>query len=71
MAFSILFCTTALVFLLFHISHYPLTISLLSFCLVRTIIDAKIEKVIIWEDRFEIVTRHLFPFLTKRQVVLF
>ena len=71
MAGSTLFCTAMLFFILGHIGHYPVAASLLSLFLLRTIIDAKVEKIIVLEDRFVVVTRRLLPFLTKKQVVLF
>lgn len=71
MASSTIFCSAVLLFVLFYIRHYPVTGSLLSLFLLRTMIDAKVEKIIVKEDRFVVVTRRLFPFLTKKQVVLF
>jgi hypothetical protein len=71
MACSLLACTGTLLFIVLHIRHYPVAASLLSLFLLRIIIDAKVEKIIVSEDRLEIVTRRLLPFLTKRQVVLF
>lgn len=67
---SLLFCTSLLIFTLFHIRHYPIAGTLLSLFLLRTIFDAKVEKIVVLEDRFVIVTRYLLPFMTKREVVL-
>lgn len=71
MGCSGLFCTGMLIFILLHIGHYPVAVSLLSLFLVRIMIDARVEKIIVSEDRFVIVTRHLLPWVTKKQVVLF
>ena len=71
MACSLLVCTALLAFSLAYIRHYPLTVSLVSLFLLRTIFDAKVEKIIVWEDRVEIVTRYLLPFLTVREMVRF
>ena len=65
------FCMSMLLFLLLHLRHYPVTVSLLSLFLLRIIVDARVERVIVSEDRFIIVTRHLLPFLNKKRVVLF
>jgi hypothetical protein len=70
MAGSLLLCTSLLVFILFHIRHYPIAGTLLSLFLLRTILDARVEKIVVLEDRFVIITRYLLPFMTKRDVVL-
>lgn len=71
MASSLLFCTGMIGFLLFHIRSYPITASLCTLVLLRTIIDAKIEKLVVWEDRMAIVTQHSLPFLTQKQTIFF
>ncbi len=71
MTFSLLTCTALLSFLLIHIRDYPLTASGLSFFLVRTMMDAKIDKIVVFEDRFVVTTHRLLPFMTKNRVVLF
>jgi hypothetical protein len=71
MGCSGLFCAALLSWVLAHLGHYPVAGSLLSLFLLRTIIDAKVEKIMVLEDRFVLVTRHLHPWGTKKQVVFF
>jgi hypothetical protein len=71
MSISVVICTALLIFLLYHIKDHPIVFSLLSLFLLRTILDAKVEKMIVEEDRFVILTRRLLPFMNKQQVYLF
>jgi hypothetical protein len=71
MGCSFLFCTALLFFAFLYIRHYPVTVSLLSLFVLRIMIDAKVERLVVMEDRLVIVTRRLLPFMTRRQVVLF
>ena len=66
---SLLFCTTLLCFALLYIRHHPVMLSLLSLFLVRTILDANVERFVVLEDRIVIITRHLLPFMSKRRTV--
>lgn len=71
MGCSLLICITLLGIALFYIRHYPVPLSLLSLFLLRTIVDARVERLVVLEDRLVIVSRRLLPFMTRRQVILF
>jgi hypothetical protein len=71
MGCSGLFCAVLLFWVLAHLGRYPIAGSLLSLFLLRTMIDAKVEKIMVLEDRFVLVTRHLHPWGTKKQEFLF
>lgn len=70
MSCSLVLCTGALVFALLHFGQHPVAFSLLSLFLVRTILDAKVERVVVLEDRMVVISRRVLPWMTRRQVVL-
>jgi hypothetical protein len=69
MGSSLLCCSALLFFLLFHFRTHPVAFSLVSLFLLRTMLDARVEKFVVWDDRLVVVSRQLF--VTRRRVVLF
>jgi hypothetical protein len=71
MACSVLFCTVVFAFIVVHIGHYPVAGCIVVLLLLRIMIDAKIERMFVLEDRLLIVTRRAVPGARKKEVVLF
>lgn len=69
MAVSVVSCTALLAFALLHFGQHPVAFSLLSLFLVRTILDARVERVVVLEDHMVVVSRGVLPWMSKRRVV--